>query len=315
MIATYATMAVMAIILLIGYIFLVHQKEIWILMLYISVTVVNVGYFLLSISQSLAFAIFANDLCYLGSVYLSMYMFFTIFKLCGYKVTKKLTVSLVLVGACMFCIILSSGFLPIYYKEVSLVFVDGAATLKKVYGPLHFTYMIYLIAYFVAMIVCIACFYFKNKGVSQKHASLIAAVVFVNIAIWFIEKFLPIEYEFLSVSYLFSEIVFLGLYWMMQDYVRSDTLPAQEALRYTPVDIAVMPMEEKILKVLSFLNEGETLAQRERQILELVLENKRRKEIADELHLSENTIKTYTRSLYSKLGVTSREEVYAMLVK
>ena len=74
-----------------------------------------------------------------------------------------------------------------------------------------------------------------------------------------------------------------------------------------------MPMEDKILKVLSALNEGEMLASREREILELVLQNKKRKEIADMLNLSENTVKTYTRTLYGKIGVSSREELYALL--
>jgi DNA-binding CsgD family transcriptional regulator len=81
------------------------------------------------------------------------------------------------------------------------------------------------------------------------------------------------------------------------------------------VDIAAMPLEEKILKVLSFLKEGEILAVREREILGMVLQNKKRKEIADELCLSENTIKTYTRTLYGKIGVGSREELFALLVK
>jgi DNA-binding CsgD family transcriptional regulator len=152
---------------------------------------------------------------------------------------------------------------------------------------------------------------------SQRHAVLLAAIVFGNIAVWFVEKFIPWDFEFLSVSYLFSEIVLLGLYWMMQDYVRADLIPqpATEVARPAPVDIATMPMEEKILKILSFLKEGELLATREREILEMVLENKKRKEIADELCLSENTIKTYTRTLYGKLGVSSREELYALLIR
>jgi DNA-binding CsgD family transcriptional regulator len=104
---------------------------------------------------------------------------------------------------------------------------------------------------------------------------------------------------------------------MMQDYVRSDLIPqpAQEMPRPVPIDIATMPMEEKILKVLAFLKPGEMLAAREREILELVLQNKKRKEIAEELCLSENTIKTYTRTLYGKVGVSSREELYALLIK
>jgi DNA-binding CsgD family transcriptional regulator len=94
-----------------------------------------------------------------------------------------------------------------------------------------------------------------------------------------------------------------------------DKRPPDPVPKSTPVDIATMSIEEKILKVLSFLNEGEMLASREREILELVLQNKRRKDIAEELNLSENTIKTYTRTLYGKLGVSSRDELYSLLIK
>ena len=74
-------------------------------------------------------------------------------------------------------------------------------------------------------------------------------------------------------------------------------------------------MDVKIGKVLMFVKNGETLTPREREILELILGNKKRKEIADELHLSENTVKTYTRTLYAKIGVSSREELYALLLQ
>jgi DNA-binding CsgD family transcriptional regulator len=310
-------MAIIATILLIGYIALVRKKEPWLLLLYVCVTMVNIGYFLLSISKTVEFAIFSNDFAYLGSVFLSTSMLLTIIKLCGFEVKKKLVITLLVIGAVMFAVIATAGILPWYYKEVELIFVDGAAKLKKVYGALHPTYMIYLLGYFCAMVACIIQSMRKKMIASQRHAVLLAAIVFGNIAVWFVEKFIPWDFEFLSVSYLFSEIVLLGLYWMMQDYVRADLIPqpATEVARPAPVDIATMPMEEKILKVLTFLTPGEILATREREILELVLQNKKRKEIADELCLSENTIKTYTRTLYGKLGVSSREELYALLVK
>ena len=317
MIITYAIMAIIATILLIGYIALVRKKEPWLLLLYICVTVVNVGYFLLSTSNTLEFAIIANDIAYFGSVFLSMSMLLTIIRLCGFEVRKGLVITLSVIGFLMFAIVATSGILPWYYKEVSLTFVDGAAKLKKVYGVLHPTYLIYLLAYFAAMVACIVQSIRKKIIASQRHAVLLAAIVFSNIAVWFVEKFIPWDFEFLSVSYLFSEIILLGVYWMMQEYVRVDLVPqpAQEVARPVPVDIATMPMEEKILKVLSFLQPGEMLATREREILELVLQNKKRKEIAEELCLSENTIKTYTRTLYGKLGVSSREELYVLLIK
>jgi len=317
LIIAYAIMAIIATVLLIGYCALVHKKEPWLLLLYICVTIVNVGYFLLSVSKTVEFAIFANDIAYFGSIFLSMSMLLTIVKLCGFEVKKNLIITLGSIGILMFLVIATSGILPWYYKEVELVFVDGAAKLKKVYGVLHPTYMLYLLGYFSAMVACIVQSIRKKMIASQRHASLLAAIVFGNIAVWLVEKFIPWNFEFLSVSYLFSEIILLGLYWMMQDYVRSDLIPQPvvEAPRPAPVDIATMPMEDKILKVLSFLKPGEILATREREILELVLQNKKRKEIAEELCLSENTIKTYTRTLYGKVGVSSREELYALLIK
>ena len=317
MIVTYAVMAVIALALLIGYSVLVRKKEPWLLLLYICVAIVNIGYFLISISKTVGFAIFANDIAYVGSVFLSMSMLLTIVKLCGFEIKKNLIITLGSIGILMFLVIATSGILPWYYKEVELVFVDGAAKLKKVYGVLHPMYMLYLLGYFSAMVACIVQSIRKKMIASQRHASLLAAIVFGNIAVWLVEKFIPWNFEFLSVSYLFSEIILLGLYWMMQDYIRSDLIPqpVKEVSRPAPIDIATMPIEEKILKVLSFLPEGELLAPREREILELVLQNKKRKEIAEELCLSENTIKTYTRTLYGKVGVGSREELYALLIK
>lgn len=317
MVMTYAIMAVIATVLLLGYCVLVRKKEPWLLLLYVCVTVVNVGYFLLSISKNVEFAIFANDVVYLGSVFLSLSMLLTIVRLCGFEIKRSLVLVLISVGGVMFAIVATSGFLPWYYKEVSLAFVDGAATLKKVYGILHPTYLVYLLAYFVAMVACIVQSIRKKMIASQKYAVLLTAIVFGNIAVWLVEKFIPWNFEFLSVSYLFSEVILLGLYWMMQDYVRLDLIPQpqQATSRTTSIDIATMPMEEKILKVLSCLKPGEMLAAREREILELILQNKKRKEIAEALCLSENTIKTYTRTLYGKVGVSSREELYALLLK
>jgi hypothetical protein len=220
------------------------------------------------VAKTVEFAIFANDVAYFGSVFLSMSMLLTIVRLCGFKIKKKLVISLIAIGVLMFGIIATSGILPWYYKEISLEFVEGAAKLRKVYGPLHSAYLVYLLAYFSAMIVCIVQSVKLKKLASQRHATLLAVIVFGNIAVWFVEKFIPYDFEFLSVSYLFSEIILLGLYWMMQNYVRVDLIP-DSAPKFTPVDIATMSVEEKILKVLSFLNEGEMLAPREREILEI----------------------------------------------
>lgn len=317
MVIGYGITFALALGLLIGFFALPKKKEFWIGFLFVSVAVVNLGYLLLSLAKSLEFAIFANDVAYAGSVFLPTCMFFTIMKLCGYNIKKAYGISAIAVGIIMLMIVLTSGFLPWYYESVSLETVAGATKLVKAYGPLHPLYLVYLVGYFAMMIITIIHSFASKRIASHKFAGLIAGVVSGNILIWLFEQFISWDFEFLSVSYVFSEVILLLIYWMLQDYVHVNDIPnftfaEQQQLG---VDIKTMPMDVKIGKVLMFVKDGEPLAKREREILEMILDNKKRKDIAAELHLSENTVKTYTRTLYLKLGVRSREELYSLLLQ
>ena len=144
---------------------------------------------------------------------------------------------------------------------------------------------------------------------------LYVCVTVVNLGYLLLSASKTVEFAILANDVAYLGSVFLFLYWMMQDYVHVNDIP-----QYTPaqgerlgVEITALSMEAKLGKVLSFVMEGEPLTIREREILELILGNKKRKEIADDLHLSENTVKTYTRTLYAKLNVTCREELFALL--
>ena len=68
----YLISLVFAIGLLVAYLVMVKNKEFWLTMLYVCVSVVNLGYTLLSMADTLEFALFGNDVAYLGSVFLSM---------------------------------------------------------------------------------------------------------------------------------------------------------------------------------------------------------------------------------------------------
>ena len=94
----------------IAYLLMVKNKEFWLTMLYISISVVNLGYLLMSLANSVEFAVLS------------------------------------------FVIIASSPMIPLYCKSVEIVMIDGTAKLVKEYGPLHNAYLVYLLAYFFAMI-------------------------------------------------------------------------------------------------------------------------------------------------------------------
>lgn len=55
------------------------------------------------------------------------------------------------------------------------------------------------------------------------------------------------------------------------------------------------------------------LTARETEIMNLIAQGKTRREIENELFLSENTVKTHARHLYAKLGTSSKADVIALL--
>jgi DNA-binding CsgD family transcriptional regulator len=207
--------------------------------------------------------------------------------------------------------------LPLYYKSVDIEIIDGAAKLVKEYGILHPVYMVYLLGYFAAMIGTIIHSVKKKKIAKPKLAGFIAAVVFSNLLMWLFEKLVSWEYEFLSVTYIASELLLLLVYWMMQDYVLKRDIPTytQAKKEELAVQITAMTMDAKLAKVLTFVKDDAPLSIREREILEMVIAGKKRREIAEIIHLSENTVKTYTRTLYGKLNITCREELYELLLQ
>ena len=313
----YIICVIAAVGLLIAYSAMVKTKEFWLMMLYVCVSVVNLGYLLMSLANTIEFAVFGNDVAYLGSVFLSMCMLLTIVRLCGFEIKKTHIITCLTLGAIMFAIIASSPMLPLYYKSVAIEIIDGAAKLVKEYGVLHPVYAVYLLGYFAAMIGTIIHSVRRKKIGNPKLAGFIAAIVCGNIVIWLFEKMVSWEYEFLSVTYIISELLLLLVYWMMQDYVLKRDIPT-----YAPAEkeeltaqITTMTMEAKLAKVLSFVREDNPLSNREREILEMIIAGTKRKEIAETMHLSENTIKTYTRTLYGKLGISCREELYELLLQ
>ena len=312
--------------LLVAYTLLMKKREFWLTMLHVCVIIVNLGYFLTSIAKNVEFAIFGNDVTYLGSAFLCMCMLLTIIRLCGFEVKKKYVITCLSLGIIMFAIIASSPMIPLYYTSVDIKNIEEATKLVKEYGVLHPVYTVYLITYFVAMIVTIIHSIRKKKIGKPRFAGFIAAIVGMNIAVWLFEKFVNWEYEFLSVIYVGSELLLIFVYWMIQEYVHKTEVPPPiiekvevikeiEVIKEKQTVVVVNSAQkaEMINRLLSVLPDGKTLTVKEIEILESLVDGKSRKEIAAENHVSENTIKTHISHVYEKFEVSSRESLMAHL--
>lgn len=311
----YGAAVAVSLILLIGYLVFVKKKDVWLLFLFVSVLFVNVGYFSISTAHILEEALLANRISYLGSVFLPLCMLMSISDVCEIKIPKGLITLLMSLGVAVFLLAASPGYSDVYYKDVTLAVVDGVSKLVKEYGKLHIVYLFYLISYFAAMIFEVCYAIFKKKLTSYKYASMLTAVVFLNILIWLLEQLISIDFEMLSISYIASEIMLLFLFGIIQDY---NDMKTNEQSKKTLLLSETPPQQDKITEnlsehislILDSWNVTEPLTVRELEVLQLILDNYKRKEIAEKLSLSENTVKTHTTHIFSKLSVTDRTELF-----
>ena len=232
----------------------------------------------MSLSKTVEFALFANKLAYLGQVFVPLCMFMIISRLSGFNYKKWVKYALVGVAMLVFALVLTTGHLDWYYKSVELTYADGAAKLIKEYGVLHPVNLIYVLAYFVAMLVVICVSLKKNKSKSNKLVGMMFVVVIGNVGGWIVEKLVTWNFEFLSASYFMSEFVFFFVYWMLQDYIHVNDIPKPVAHEEKVAVIFMDSRErtEKIKQIIAGLPEGATLTARQIDILEGILAGKSR---------------------------------------
>ncbi|MBR3971749.1 MAG: hypothetical protein IKJ83_02555 [Ruminococcus sp.] len=239
-------------------------------------------------------------------------MLMSILKTCKISIKKWLTGVLLGVSILVFFIAASPGYLDIYYKEVTLVTVGGATTLEKVYGPLHSIYLYYLLGYFSTMIGVIIFAGVKKKVTSNVRGVILLSSVFVNIGVWLMEQLVKIDFDFLSVSYIVSELFLLTTALLVQDINLSDAIgikPLPKLQQENTSKALEGEALEKLEKAEYLRSVLYTLTPTEKAIYNLYLEGKKTKDVMAAMNITENTLKYHNRNIYSKLGVVNRKEL------
>lgn len=299
----YSITAVVSVLLLITFFLITKKKNRWYILLFVSVSVVNLGYLLLSISQTLSGALVANRFAYFGSVFLPFAMYMIIRDVSGLPSGKRLQTALLGISILVFLIAASPGYLSIYYKEVTFQKIHGVCVLNKVYGPLHFLYLVYLLGYFSAMVSTIIYSIVRKRLANTYYGMILVIAVFINLGVWLIEQMVRIDFEILSVSYIISECFLLGLYFMITNQptvVPFPPAPPAPLPESTPVSAAQVALFQAGLP---------TLTPKERAIYDCYIAGMPTAQVMETLNIKENTLKFHNKNLYSKLGVSSRKQL------
>lgn len=214
----YGAVAVLSVLLMIGYLLIEKKKERNFIFLVSCVAIVNTGYFLLAAANSLRMAMFANGISYFGAAYSMLAMLLIISEVCQMKKRMWLRGVFIGISTAAFLLAASGDWLGLYYRSVDIVSIGGMTKLVKEYGPLHALYTVYLLSYVLIMVGIIWYTAKKQRLSSFKYTMLLFVAVLLNIGVWAVEQCFNEDFEFLSVSYVMTEMILLLLYGMLRDY-------------------------------------------------------------------------------------------------
>ena len=310
----YGAVALLSVFLSVSYFLFDEKKDRRFIALFCCVAISNMGYFLLSICNSLAVAKFANATSYFGGAFSMLIMLLIIYDVCQMRKRKWLTWCLIAISATFFALAASGDWLGLYYQSVGLEITNGTTHLVKEYGPLHGLYALYLGGYVVLMLLCIGYAAKTNRLHSPKYTVFLLVTVLLNVAVWLVEQAIDEEFEFLSVSYMITEVLLLLIYNMLCDYgiinPESGILSVQmlTQLNTRQVDpVALPPSMEDMFS--GFVQKTKTLSSAERRILNYYIDGHDISEIPELAFISIHTVKKHNRSIYQKLEIASRDEL------
>lgn len=310
----YGAVAMLSVLLLIGYLLIEKKKERNFIFLISCVAIVNTGYFLLAAANSLTMAMFANGISYFGAAYSMLAMLLIISEVCQMKKRMWLRGAFIGISTAAFLLAASGDWLGLYYSSVDITSIGGMTKLVKEYGPLHILYTVYLLSYVLIMVAMIWYAAKKQRLSSLKYTMLLFVAVLLNIGVWAVEQCFNEDFEFLSVSYIVTEVILLLLYGMLRDYgivqpdgqvVSVQMLTQLNTQRITPG--ALPPGMEDLLR--AFAEKVRTLSSAERRILDFYIEGHDTADIPDLAFISIHTVKKHNHSIYQKLGISSRDEL------
>ena len=309
----YAAVAVLSVLLMIFYLFLEKKRERKFLYLTTCVAILNCGYFMLSVAPTLLIAKIANGVSYFGAAYSVLSILYVVMDVCQLGQKKWVRGIFLAISTCAFLLAASSDYLGLYYKSVDIATVNGATHLVKDYSPLHILYTIYLLSYVLLMVGLIVYSAAKKRLSSPKYTLLLLAAVLMNLGVWAVEQGINVDFEFLSVSYIVTEVMLILIYGMLRDYglvQPGGALVSVQMLTQLNTRKSAGELPAGMEDMFSmFAQKVKTLSSAEHRILNYYIQGHEIADIPELAYISIHTVKKHNRSIYQKLEVASRDEL------
>ena len=206
----YATTLAISLALTLMYVFIWHKHfDVHFTLMFTFIPINNLGFLLLSIATTLESAIVANDIVYMGGCFLMLFIMMCILDRCDMKLPKVARVTFFSITFTIYASVLTAGWMPYFYTNLSMTKVDGATVLVKEYGFMHTMFYVMVGVYFVISIWALVYSLLKKNEISNKTIGLMAIPEGISILAYLVQIFSPLKFSLLPASYVFAQIFFI----------------------------------------------------------------------------------------------------------
>ncbi len=206
----YGSLLIISLILTAAYLRIWHRNfDTNITMVFVLVPITCLGYLLYSLSTSLEEALACQKMIYIGGCYLAMFIFLSILDICKIDIPQWIRVLLFAFCTIIYGSILTIGYKPWYYKEVSFFVAGGIPLLKKSYGFMHTIYYVSLVALFLAGLLVIFRSWKKQRQIPRSLLILFIVPESVSIFTFLVGRLLHIPVDVYPIGYVLALVVYI----------------------------------------------------------------------------------------------------------
>ena len=173
------------------------------------IPIANLGFLMKAMSDTLGEAIVANDIAYLGSCFLMLFITICVLERCNFHLPKIYRVLFFLITFGIYGTVLSSNKLPWFYSNLSVIKKNGVTVLVKDYGFMHTVFYVMIAVYFIVSIAALIIAFRKKNDVPNKVILLMAIPEAISVFSYFGGKVLFPDVELVAASYCFAQFFFL----------------------------------------------------------------------------------------------------------
>lgn len=216
----YAGLFGVSFFMMLLYVFQWHKQfHVHMTAIFIVIPIVNLAYLLMYASHEPETAMALHKIVYISGCYLPWLLTMCEFRLCKIEVSRLVRVVTFLSSSFLFFSVLTIGYLPFFYRSLTMERVGAVWVLHKEYGPVHTLNYVCLLFYLVIDLAVILYTYRNRNQVSRRILFLLFLPIFVSVLGYYANHTLMMTgYEVMPFTYALALIVYQRIMHRMVYY-------------------------------------------------------------------------------------------------